>query len=406
MSGLVQVINSGSSSIKYQLLDLSDPDAPIVWAAGLVERIGEEQGQLTHRSRIGASAQADMTTVEIAEPIPDHEAGFAAISRAFATTGPVETVGPLAAFGHRVVHGGDIFAAPAVVDEEVLNAIAECIPLAPLHNPANLAGIRAAMAENPGVPNVAVFDTAFHQTMPPAAYTYALDADVAREHRIRRYGFHGTSHAYVSRMAVQHLGLDVATAKVISLHLGNGASAAAISGGRCIDTSMGMTPLAGLVMGTRTGDLDPAIPLHLQRVAGLDALEVDALLNKNSGLKGLCGDNDLRSVQTRAAAGDAAAALALDVYAYRIRGYLGAYLVALQGADVIVFTAGVGENDAAMRASVCADLGWLGVKIDDTRNTSGAGVRIISSADSAVTVMVVPTDEEREIASQVLELLG
>lgn len=406
MADLVQVVNSGSSSIKYQLLDLSDPDSPIVWASGLVERIGEEQGQLTHRSRIGATPEADMTVLEIAEPIPTHEAGFAAIARAFATSGPVETVGALTAFGHRVVHGGDIFAAPAVVDQTVIDAIEQCIPLAPLHNPANLAGIRAAMAENPGVPNVAVFDTAFHQTMPAAAYTYAVNVDVAQEHRIRRYGFHGTSHAFVTRTATHHLGLDPDHARIISLHLGNGASAAAVSGGRCLDTSMGMTPLAGLVMGTRSGDIDPAIPLHLQRVAEKSAVEVDALLNKESGLKGLCGDNDLRNIQARAATGDAAAELALEVYAYRIRSYIGSYAVTLGGVDAIVFTAGVGENDAAMRARVCSDLQWLGIHLDEQRNTSGSGIRVISTEQSPVAVLVVPTDEEREIASQVLQLLG
>lgn len=406
MSSLVQVINSGSSSIKYQLIDLTDPDSPIVWASGLVERIGEDQGQLTHRSRIGADPDAAMTTLEIAETIPNHEAGFAAIARAFRTAGPVEDVGTLTGFGHRVVHGGDIFAAPAVVDDEVIHAIEACIPLAPLHNPANLAGIRAAMAESPGVPNVAVFDTAFHQTMPPKAYTYALNSQVAEEHRIRRYGFHGTSHAYVSRMAVRHLDLDPQTARVITLHLGNGASAAAVQGGRCLDTSMGMTPLAGLVMGTRTGDLDPAIPLHLQRVTDLTPVQVDALLNKDSGLKGLCGDNDLRNIQARAAADDTTARLALDVYAYRVRGYIGSYLMTLGGADAIVFTAGVGENDAAMRAAVCEELQWLGLRIDEARNQSGTGVRTISADDSEVAVLVVPTDEEREIATQVLQLLG
>lgn len=407
MTRLVQVINSGSSSIKYQLFDLADVDDPVVWASGLVEAIGEPGSRLVHRTRIGRARDAEFleTTVEV--PIGDHAEGFAAITAAFDRTGPISALGEISAYGHRVVHGGDTFAAPAVVDDAVLTAIADCVPLAPLHNPANLAGIVGAMASDPGTPNVAVFDTAFHQTMPAGAYTYALDADVATVERIRRYGFHGTSHAFVSRAAVHRLGLDPATAKVITLHLGNGASACAIAGGRSINTSMGMTPLAGLVMGTRTGDLDPAIVLHLMRERDMSPDDVDALLNKSSGMKGLCGANDLRVVQTRAAEGDAAAALALDVYVRRIRDYLGAYLVELGGADVIVFTAGVGENDAAVRAAVCADLEWLGIRLDTDANRSGErGVRVISAHDSATAVMVVPTNEELEIALQTLEVVG
>lgn len=405
MARLVEVINSGSSSIKYQLFDLADPTTPVVWAAGLVEAIGEPGSRLVHRTRIGLGADADFSESVFEQDLPDHAAGFAAITAAFDRTGPVDQVGEVVAFGHRVVHGGDLFAAPAVVDDHVLAAIAECIPLAPLHNPANLAGIEGARQAHPGVPNVAVFDTAFHQSMPPAAYTYAIDAEVAAAQRIRKYGFHGTSHAYVSRVAVTHLGLDPATARVVTLHLGNGASTCAIAGGRSIDTSMGLTPLAGLVMGTRSGDIDPAIPLHLQRTAGMTPDEVDDLLNKRSGLKGLCGANDLREIHAAADAGDAAAQLALDVYARRIRGYLASHLVDLGGADVIVFTAGVGENDARMRAQVCKDLAWLGVALDAKANERGAGVRVISQYRAPVTVMVVPTDEELEIAQQTLGVL-
>ena len=406
MSNLVQVINSGSSSIKYQLIELSDDGRSVVWAQGLVERIGEGEGLLTHHTRINEGPQAPMREWQLAEPIPNHEAGFEAINRAFAATGPDPGVGPLRAYGHRVVHGGDLFSRPALVDVEVLAAIEACIPLAPLHNPANLAGIRGAMAARPDVPNVAVFDTAFHQTMPPAAYTYAINSEIAREHRIRRYGFHGTSHAYVSRTAIEFLGLDPQDSRVVSLHLGNGASACAVKGGASIDTSMGMTPLAGLVMGTRSGDIDPAVPLHLQAVAGLSAAEADDLLNKDSGLKGMCGDNDLRQVHASAAAGDKQASLALDVYAYRVRGYIGAYAAALGGVDAIVFTAGVGENDAAMRAQICAGLDWLGVSVDETRNTTGEGIRKISPDDASVAVLVVPTDEESEIARQSLAVLA
>jgi acetate kinase len=404
---LVEVINSGSSSIKYQLFDLADPAAPVVWAAGLVEAIGEPGSRLTHRTRIGRGADADFAEHAVEVPIGDHAEGFAAITAAFEQTGPIDVLGEIVAFGHRVVHGGSLFAAPAIVDDDVLAAIADCIPLAPLHNPANLAGIIGAMAANPGVPNVAVFDTAFHQSMPPAAYTYAIDVEVAREHRIRKYGFHGTSHAYVSRVAVQYLGLDPTVARVITLHLGNGASTCAVAGGRSIDTSMGMTPLAGLVMGTRSGDIDPAIPVHLQRTAGMSADEVDDLLNKRSGLKGLCGANDLREIQARAADGDSSARLALDVYARRIRSYLASHMMDLGGADVIVFTAGVGENDARLRAQVCQDLAWLGVALDPSANTADSrGVRVISQRRAPVTVMVVPTNEELEIAQQALAVLG
>ncbi len=406
MTGLVQVINSGSSSIKYSLLDVADARHPVVWAEGVVEAIGEAGSRLTHRTRIGRGSDAQMETIVVTEPVADHADGFAAINAAFAQTGPVSEVGELAAYGHRVVHGGDLFAAPALITDEVIAAITDCIPLAPLHNPANLAGIKGALAARPDVPNVAVFDTAFHQTMVPSAFTYAIDQDVAHAQRIRRYGFHGTSHAYVSRTAVGALGLNPDTARVLTLHLGNGASACAVVGGKSVDTSMGMTPLEGLVMGTRSGDIDPAIPLHLQRVAGMTVEEVDALLNKRSGLKGLCGANDLREIHARADAGDADAELALAVYVRRIRGYLASYMVELAGADAIVFTAGVGENDARIRAAVCADMEWLGVVIDHTANTDGTGLRVISTPESRPAVLVVPTDEEYEIARQTLEVVG
>lgn len=407
MATLVQVINSGSSSIKYQLMDLADPEHPIVWASGLVERIGEEESTLTHESRIGLGQDADPKTTILTTPLPDHAAGFAAITAMFERTGPVSEVGELAAFGHRVVHGGDAFSAPALVDDEVIAAIEECIPLAPLHNPANLAGIRGAIAQHPDVPNVAVFDTAFHQTMAPLAYNYAIDAEVARANRIRRYGFHGTSHAFVARTATAYLGLDPATAKLITLHLGNGASACAIRGGKSIDTSMGMTPLEGLVMGTRSGDLDPAILVHLVREAGMSIDEVDVLLNKDSGLKGLCGDNDMREIHKRVESGDSAAADALAVYVHRLRNYIGAYLVALGGADAIVFTAGVGQHDAITRARTCADMGWLGLVLDPAANIAARGgdIAVISAPDSPITVLVVPTDEESEIARQTLSVL-
>ncbi len=332
----------------------------------------------------------------------DHEAGLDAMTQAFDATGGMP--GPLTAVGHRVVHGGDRFAAPALVDARVLEAIRACIPLAPLHNPANLLGIEVAQRAFPDVPHVAVFDTAFHQTMPESAYRYALERAVADSGRIRRYGFHGTSHAYVSRTAVEFLQLPPDSARVITLHLGNGASACAVRGGRSVDTSMGMTPLAGLAMGTRTGDIDPGVLLHLLR-EGMTLAELDVLLNKRSGLKGLAGENDLRLVHAAAADGDPAARVALEVYVHAIRHYLGAYLVGLGGADAIVFTAGVGENDPQVRAAVCEGLEDLGIGLDSARNASARGPSDpvdIAAPDSRVRVLVVPTDEEREIARESL----
>jgi acetate kinase len=387
----VLVLNSGSSSIKYEVLDMS---GPTTLASGLVERIGEDVARLTHR--------AGGATHVIERPMADHEAGLDAMTQAFDATGGMP--GPLTAVGHRVVHGGDRFAAPASVDAHVLEAIRACIPLAPLHNPANLLGIEVAQRAFPDVPHVAVFDTAFHQTMPESAYRYALERAVADSGRIRRYGFHGTSHAYVSRTAVEFLQLPPDSARVITLHLGNGASACAVRGGRSVDTSMGMTPLAGLAMGTRTGDIDPGVLLHLLR-EGMTLEELDVLLNKRSGLKGLAGENDLRLVHAAAADGDPAARVALEVYVHAIRHYLGAYLVGLGGADAIVFTAGVGENDPQVRAAVCEGLEDLGIGLDSARNASARGPSDpvdIAAPDSRVRVLVVPTDEEREIARESL----
>ena len=389
---LVLVLNSGSSSIKYALFDMR---GPTTLASGLVERIGEPTTTVTH--------EAGRTSHVIERHLADHKEGLAAMVEAFDATVPIDPA-TLTAVGHRVVHGGDRFAHPAVIDHEVMDAIRDCIPLAPLHNPANLLGIEDALLAYPECPHVAVFDTAFHQTMPQASYRYALNRDVADRHRIRRYGFHGTSHAYVSRRAAQFLDISLHDSRIITLHLGNGASACAVRGGASVDTSMGLTPLAGLVMGTRCGDLDPGVLLHLLR-AGMPIDELDTLLNKQSGMKGLAGANDLRTVQGAAAAGDRHAESALDIYVHAIRHYLGAYLVELGGADAIVFTAGVGENDSHVRAAVCQDLGAMGIEIDDARNAVTVGpddVVDVATAGSAVRVLVVPTDEEREIATQSL----
>ncbi|HRY11676.1 MAG: acetate kinase [Actinobacteria bacterium] len=389
---LILVLNSGSSSIKYELIDMA---GPVTVAEGLVERIGEETSRVEH------VAQGMSYLIE--RPLVDHRAGLAAMAEAFDATVPVDPAA-LTAVGHRVVHGGDRFSQPAVIDDEVLDAIRECIPLAPLHNPANLTGIEVALQAFPDCPHVAVFDTAFHQTMPPASYRYAIDREVAAAHRIRRYGFHGTSHAFVSRRAAEFLDIPLDTSRIITLHLGNGASACAIRNGASIDTSMGLTPLAGLVMGTRSGDIDPGALLHLLR-EGMSVEDVDSLLNKRSGMKGLTGDNDLRQVHAAAATGDAHAVEALEVYVHAIRHYVGAYLAELGGADALVFTAGVGENDAAVREAVCAGLAPLGIAIDAGKNASTRGpneVVNLTARGAPVQVLVVPTNEELEIATQSL----
>lgn len=400
---LVLVVNSGSSSLKYQLVDAASGEA---LASGLVERIGHEGGHARHRHE-GPENDCPGSTWDAAVDVPDHFAAFDVMLEAFAAHGPSLEEHPPVAVGHRVVQGGARFFEPTIITPLVKINIDELSSLAPLHNPANLEGIEAAQRAFPGVPHVAVFDTAFHQTMPPAAYSYAIDRDVAAKHRIRRYGFHGTSHRYVSRAAAAFLGRPLEELDQIVLHLGNGASACAVAGGRSVDTSMGMTPLEGLVMGTRSGDLDPAILLHLQRRAGLDVDGVDDLLNRRSGILGLGGHADMRDLVDAAEAGEERAALALEVYAHRLKAYIGAYLAQLGGVDVISFTAGVGENSAPVRAAALAGLERLGIELDPERNAERSGeTRVISTDASAVTVLVVPTDEELEIARQTLEAVS
>lgn len=392
MSDHVLVVNCGSSSIKYQLIDVESETAT---ARGLIERIGEEDSLLVHTG--------PAETVEQGGALPDHEAGLRAALRAFEDVGPSLDSINLVAVGHRVVHGGDKFSDPTIVDDSVAAAIESLIPLAPLHNPANLEGIKVARKVFPDVPQVAVFDTAFHQTVPPEAYTYAIDRTVAKQLGIRRYGFHGTSHAFVARKTARVLGRDSSDLNTIVLHLGNGASASAVKGGHCVDTSMGLTPLEGLVMGTRSGDIDPAAIFHLARVGGLSIDEIDTLLNKRSGMLGLAGANDLREVTRLADAGDADAEIALEVYAYRIRKYIGAYTAAMGRLDAVAFTAGVGENDGAMRARSLAGMAGLGIVLDPERNAvRSPDARVISTDDSPVAVLVVPTNEELEIAQQSL----
>ncbi|MFB8385762.1 acetate/propionate family kinase [Microbacterium sp. NPDC055910] len=404
----VLVVNSGSSSFKYQLIDMQTES---VLASGLVERIGEAVGRAVHT--VEAAALADPrgpaptvveATYERELAIPDHTAGFAVMLDAFAEHGPSLDERPPVAVGHRVVHGGARFFEPTIITPLVEINIDELSMLAPLHNPGALQGIRAARLAFADIPHVAVFDTAFHQTLAPAAYTYAIDRELAAEHRIRRYGFHGTSHKFVSEAAAAFVGRPLGDLTQIVFHLGNGASVTAIDGGRSVDTSMGMTPLEGLVMGTRSGDIDPAVLLQLGRRAGMSIDDLDTLLNKRSGLRGLAGVSDMRDVVQRMEKGDAAATLAFEVYLHRLRGYAGAYLAQLGGVDVISFTAGVGENSALVRAGALATLGFAGVEIDPARNEERArGTRRISTDASRVTVLVVPTDEELEIARQTLQ---
>ncbi|MFD4568081.1 acetate kinase [Streptomyces sp. NPDC058467] len=394
----VLVLNSGSSSVKYQLLDMRDSSR---LAVGLVERIGEETSRLKHTPLTGGPSREQIG------PIADHGAALKAVATELAADGLGLDSPELAAIGHRVVHGGKYFTDPTVVDDAVLAEIERLIPVAPLHNPANLTGIRTAMALRPDLPQVAVFDTAFHTTMPESAARYAIDVQTADEHRIRRYGFHGTSHAYVSRATAQLLGKGPQDVNLIVLHLGNGASATAVRGGRCVDTSMGLTPLEGLVMGTRSGDMDPAVIFHLMRVGGMSTDEIDTLLNKKSGLIGLCGDNDMREIRRRVDEGDEQAQLAFDIYIHRLKKYIGAYYAVLGRVDAIAFTAGVGENAAPVREAAIAGLEELGLAVDgDLNAVRGDEPRLISPPYARVAVAVVPTDEELEIATQTYALVG
>jgi len=393
----VLVLNCGSSSVKYSLFEMP---AGTVLASGLIERIGEGAGRHTHHGRRpDGSLATDGRDVDV----PDHAV---AVDRVFATLAGDGRPAP-DAIGHRVVHGGAAFSAPARLGPDSLARIRATIPLAPLHNPINLTGITASLAHYPDLPQVAVFDTAFHQTMPERAWRYALPRDWHDRWGVRRYGFHGTSHDYVARLAAARLGRPREACNLITLHLGNGASAAAIAGGRCVDTSMGMTPLEGLVMGTRCGDMDPAIPAYMERAVGMTPAEVDDALNRRSGLKALCGEYDLRRILARAGTGDADARLALDIYCYRIRKYIGAYTAALGRVDALVFTGGVGEHAAPVRERICAGLEVLGIRLDPAANAAVAGQEAaIQGADSAVAILVIPTNEELEIARQTVASVG
>lgn len=386
------VLNSGSSSIKFQIVDptASASDRPFV--TGLVERIGEPNGRI--------SIKIEGRHVESNMPIRDHRGGLMLAIAMLDANGAGPTAVDIIACGHRVVHGGNTFSAPVLVDDDVVEQIRELVPLAPLHNAANVDGIEVARDLLPDVPHIAVFDTGFFNDLPAAAANYAIDLDVAQQHQIRRYGFHGTSHEFIAREVADHLGQSVEELNQIVLHLGNGASVSAIRGGQAQDTTMGLTPLEGLVMGTRSGDIDPGVIFHLYRTAGMDIDAIDDLLNRRSGVKGLSGINDFRVLHEKMDEGDEKAKLAYDVYIHRLRRYIGAYMITLGRVDTITFTAGVGENDATVRTNSLADLENFGIKIDEEKNQNGSGPRIISTEDSATKVLVVPTNEELAIAQK------
>lgn len=388
----ILVLNCGSSSLKYRLFDAATER---LMATGIVERIGESRSH--HRHRYGE------TGIDRDVAAPTHREAFAHMQAALGEG----LKSKLIAVGHRVVHGGDRYSRAVRIDAAVKAAIRDFSVLAPLHNPANLLGIELAEQAYAHLPQVAVFDTAFHHTLPAHAYRYAVPEAWYREHHVRRYGFHGISHEYVAQRAAAHLGKPLGKLNLITLHLGNGASAAAIQNGRSIDTSMGFTPLEGLMMGTRSGDLDPAVPLHIEHFTGMGWEAMGAALNHECGLKGLTGVNDMREILQRADAGDAAAQLALDMYCYRIRKYIGAYYAALGRVDAVVFTAGVGENAARVRSLVCAGLAHMGIALDEGENEKVMGeVAEIQPSGQPVRVLVIRTNEELQIARQVRAVLG
>ncbi|MDD4802056.1 MAG: acetate kinase [Syntrophomonas sp.] len=393
----VLVVNAGSSSIKYQVMDMTDEK---VLAKGLVDRVGIPGTTLKHEPN-------GKDDVLIKKDLPDHTAGMKLVLDVLVNPeyGCIKSMDEIGAVGHRVVHGGEDFAESVVIDDKVKKVIRDCFDVAPLHNPPNLMGIEACEELMPNVNHVAVFDTAFHQTMSPANFMYALPYDVYEKFKVRRYGFHGTSHYYVSHRASEMLGKAYEDCKIITLHLGNGASMAAISGGKVVDTSMGFTPLEGLVMGTRSGDIDPAVVFFLMEKLNMDANEANSYFNKKSGLLGLSGvSNDLRDVIEAADAGNERAILALEVYYNKVKGYIGNYIAKLNGCDCLVFTAGVGENGIETRENICKDLEALGIKIDPVKNKVRGKETDISTDDSKVKIFLIPTNEELVIARDTLRL--
>ena len=394
----ILVINCGSSSLKYQILDMTNDT---LLCKGLVEKIGIDGSVITHE-KVG------MDKFRLETPMANHEDAIAQVLAAIQDPehGVVKDMSEIGAVGHRVVHGGEKYADSVLITEAVMKDVEECCEIAPLHNPPNIAGINACKALMPDTPMVAVFDTAFHQTMPPESSLYAIPYEYYTKYHIRRYGFHGTSHKYVSRRAAEMLNVDLEDLKIITCHLGNGASVSAIKHGKCIDTSMGFTPLEGLVMGTRSGDIDPALVTYIRQKENLPSGKANEILNKKSGVLGISGvSSDFRDIEAAVAEGNERAALALKVFAHKVRFYIGAYIAEMNGCDAIVFTAGVGENDITMRELICHDLGNLGIKIDPLKNKIRGKETIISADDARVKCLLIPTNEELMIAKDTFEIV-
>ncbi len=395
----ILVLNNGSSSVKYKLFDSCTSE---VLAAGGVEKIGLPDSFIKFERPDGSKAKIEVS-------MPDHKEAIRQVFKVLTdpATGVIRSLDEINAVGHRVVHGMEYFNKSVLITPEVIEKVKECYPVAPLHNPANIIGIEAILDLLPGVPQVGVFDTAFHQTMPAQAYMYALPYETYEKYGVRRYGFHGTSHRYVSARACEYLGLDPQNSKLITCHIGNGGSITAVLNGKSIDTSMGLTPTEGLMMGTRVGDVDPGALVYLMKEMGLDANGLEKMIQKQSGVLGVSGiSNDMRDIEAGIENGDERAKLAMDMYNYRILKYIGAYAAVLDGVDAIVFTGGVGENQWGTRKWLCDRLGYLGVKIDDEANKVRGEEKVISAPDSKVTVVVIPTDEELVIASDTAEIVG
>ena len=393
----VLVINCGSSSLKYQLID---SETEVALAVGLCERIGID-GRLNHTPNGGEK-------VVIEQAMPDHEVAIRMVLDALTNEnyGVIKNLDEIDAIGHRLVHGGEKFTKSVIIDDEVIAGVEECSPLAPLHNPANLIGVRACQAIMPGVPNIGVFDTAFHQTMEPVAYMYGLPYEYYEKYKVRRYGFHGTSHSFVSKRAIQMLNLDPDNSKIIVCHIGNGSSISAVKNGKVVDTSMGMTPMEGLVMGTRCGDMDPTIVEYLAHSLNKSLEEVMVILNKKSGVLGISGvSSDFRDLDKASNEGNERAKLAVEVFSYRTAKYIGSYIAAMNGVDAIVFTAGLGENNIVVREQVLNHFGYMGITLDKEANQIRGEEKIISTPDSKVTVAVIPTNEELAIAHETVALL-
>ncbi len=395
----ILVVNAGSSSIKYQLIDMI---TGLPLSGGIVERIGLEEGQIIHKTFVNGIETKKTESF----PIPDHTAGLKRVAGLLTDKeiGVISNPSEIKAVGHRLVHGGEAFTKTVIITDEVKAKIKELFPLAPLHNPANLTGVEVAEKVFPKAIQVGVFDTAFHQTMPEVAYRYAIPIEMYREMGIRKYGFHGTSHKYVSEKALGYLGKT--NAKIITMHLGNGASMAAVDGGICVDTTMGIGPLNGLIMGTRSGDIDPSILFYLVEQKGYAIEEVATLLNRKSGMQGLTGNSDMRDIEERYHNGDPDALLAYQMYAYRIKQYIGNYAAAMNGLDAIVFTAGIGENDTIVRELVCKNMDYFGIELNQEKNKERSRkIREINSEKAKTKILVIPTNEELEIARESFELI-